>query len=77
MFVLAAKFLVKELNASNIQWHFSEAEDLKVSTSGIERGLGCDSKRQAINIVARRIDITNIDVLLPQMKENCSEKDQY
>ncbi|GBL88743.1 hypothetical protein AVEN_158880-1 [Araneus ventricosus] len=64
MFVLAAKFLSKVAKNKILHWHFLEAGHGK----GAPDGVGGCLKRTADRIVARGIDIPNIDVPIDQLK---------
>lgn len=67
MFVMAAKLLTKLANAKSLYWHYLEAGHGK----GAPDGVGGCIKRTADNIVARGIDIPDLNTLMEQLKINC------
>ncbi|XP_054259871.1 uncharacterized protein LOC128984559 [Macrosteles quadrilineatus] len=67
MFVLAAKFIARELNVETLHWHFSEANHGK----GAPDGVGGVLKRTADCVVARGKDIPSIDALIRVLEQNC------
>lgn len=64
MFVMAAKLFTKLANAKSLYWHYLEAGHGK----GAPDGVGGCIKRTADNIVARGIDIPDLNTLMEQLK---------
>lgn len=63
----AAKLLTKLANAKSLYWHYLEVGHGK----GAPDGVGGCIKRTADNIVARGIDIPDLNTLMEQLKINC------
>lgn len=64
---MAAKLLTKLANAKSLYWHYFEAGHGK----GAPDGVGGCIKRTADNIVARGIDIPDLNTFMEQLKINC------
>lgn len=68
MFYLVGTYLTKQLNVSNLQWHYSESGHGK----GAPDGVGGYLKRTADMLVSQSKDITNCESFISILKQNSS-----
>lgn len=67
MFYLVGTYLTKQLNVSNLQWHYSESEYGKGALDGVGGYL-----RTANMLVSQSKDITNCESFNSILKQNSS-----